>query len=408
MPFPLLREPEDVVAGVPAAPAAEAPLRVMVVDDSVVVRGLVSRWLTEGGGIAVTSTHRTGADAVRAVADVQPDVILLDIEMPDMDGMTALPLLLEKLPGVCVIIASTLTMRNADIALRCLQLGATDYISKPSTNRDVTVSTDFRRDLIAKVRTLGSRARARRLRGSEPPAERRQPHRPSEASARSAAPASRLATLPDVAVASGPAVTLRPLTSARPDVVVIGASTGGPQAINTLMRGLHRALDRVPIVIAQHMPTTFTGMFADQLRRSMGIEAAEATEGEPIRRGRLYIATGGRHLLLQRRDGVVRAVLDDGPPVNYCKPSVDVLFASASAAYGASVLGIVLTGMGSDGTRGGAIICSNGGNVIAQDEASSVVWGMPGSIARAGLCAAVLPIDDIGRAADRLVAGGGR
>jgi two-component system, chemotaxis family, protein-glutamate methylesterase/glutaminase len=357
------------------------PIRVMIVDDAVVVRGLLSRWLTEAGGIEVASTHRTGAEAVDAIERVQPDVILLDIEMPDMDGITALPLLLRKRPTTTVIVASTLTTRNAQISLRCLDLGAMDYVAKPSTNRDVTFSVDFRREIIDKIRTLGMRT----VRGFLP---------------RKQGLAERPLDRPGIARVSSPtdaAVTLRPLVRAQPRILVIGASTGGPNAITELLRACRPAIDRMPIVIAQHMPAMFTAMFADHLKRLLGIDCREAVDGEMIVSGRLYIAPGGKHLRVERSGHGARAVIDESPPVNFCKPSVDMTMSSVSKAFGAGVLGIVLTGMGSDGLRGASDIVAGGGNILAQDEASSVVWGMPGVVAKRGLCAAIAPVDQLAR-----------
>ncbi len=367
-----------------AVPTASRPIRVMIVDDAVVVRGLLSRWLTDAGGIEIVSTHRTGAEAVAAIDRVKPDVILLDIEMPDMDGITALPLLLDKQPSTTVIVASTLTTRNADISLRCLDLGAMDYIAKPSTNRDVTFSTDFRREIIAKVMTLGQRT----VRGYLP---RSQGHAgPSLVEKR------KLASAPPPPPADL-SYTLRPFARVTARALSIGASTGGPNAITDLLRLCQPAIQRMPVIIAQHMPTMFTGMFADHLKRLMSVDAREATHGEIIEKGRIYVAPGGKHLRLEKSAAVIRVVIDDAPPINFCKPSVDLTMSSISKIYGPGTLGVMLTGMGSDGLRGAVDIVEAGGNVIAQDEASSVVWGMPGVVARRGLCAAVEPIDRLAR-----------
>jgi two-component system, chemotaxis family, protein-glutamate methylesterase/glutaminase len=366
----------SIAAARPPASPQEQLLRVMIVDDAVVVRGLMARWFQEAGGIAVVSTHRSGAEAVAAIERVKPDVVILDIEMPDMDGITALPLLLKKAPGTVVIVASTLTTRNADISLRCLSLGALDYIGKPSTNRDVTFSTDFRREVIEKVKTLGRRhgprsAPRRRADSSAP----FQP-RPAEAGGR---------------------LTLRPVVRVRPSVLLVGASTGGPHAVTELLKAARPAMHRMPIVVAQHMPPTFTAMFAEHLRRVLSIDAAEAQHREPLEKGRIYVAPGGRHLRLERGAGGARCAIDDGPPVNFCRPAVDVTFQSAAEIYGAGALGVILTGMGSDGLRGAASIVERGGNVLAQDEESSVVWGMPGVVARGGFCAAVDTVPNLAK-----------
>jgi two-component system, chemotaxis family, protein-glutamate methylesterase/glutaminase len=367
-----------------------APVRVMIVDDAVVVRGLMARWFEAAGGIEVASTHRSGCEAVAAIERVRPDVVILDIEMPDMDGLTALPLLLKKVPGTVVIVASTLTTRNADVSLRCLSLGAVDYIAKPSTNRDVTFATDFRREIVEKVKVLGMRRRARLM------------LRPASVAQADAARESA----PDLA-AQASALQLRPIVKVRPNVLLVGASTGGPSAVTELLKLARPALHRMPIIIAQHMPVMFTAMFADHLRRSLSIDAAEAQHGEPIEKGRIYVAPGGRHLRLQRTPAGMRAIIDDSAPVNFCRPSVDVTFQSGAQAYGPGALGVMLTGMGSDGLRGAGAIIDGGGNMLAQDEASSVVWGMPGSVSRRGLCAAVETVPNLARIIN-IMAGAGQ
>ena len=178
-------------------------------------------------------------------------------------------------------------------------------------------------------------------------------------------------------------------------MLLIGASTGGPQALTGLIKQLGPAIDRVPVLITQHMPATFTTILAEHLARVSGRTTREALDGEPITAGTIYIAPGGRHMLVARRNGAPTIALDDGPQVNFCRPSVDPLFSSAAQVYGSTSLAVVLTGMGSDGTRGAQAVAAAGGSVIAQDEATSVVWGMPGSVAHAGVCSAVLPIGEI-------------
>jgi two-component system chemotaxis response regulator CheB len=349
----------------PGAAAPARKLRVMVVDDAVVIRGLVSRWLSEEPGIEVVSSNRTGAEAVAAIDRAKPDVAILDLDMPDMDGLTALPLLLERRPELSVIVSSTQTTRGADISLRCLQLGAVDYIAKPSSNREVSVSADFRMSLVAKVKGVGARSLRLARRAGSP----------------ALAPPQHAA-----------AWQCRPFSRSRAEALVIGASTGGPNAILDLLAACGPALERVPVLVAQHMPPTFTAMFADHLRKRLGVEAREAAHLDAVEPGRIYVAPGGHHMLVAGEPGRLRIALDSGPAVNFCRPSVDVTFASAARSFGAGVLGIMLTGMGADGARGAAEVVERGGNVIAQDEASSIVWGMPGTVARAGLCAAVQPL----------------
>jgi two-component system chemotaxis response regulator CheB len=373
----------------PAVPAAATQdvIRVMVVDDAVVVRGLVSRWIEAEPGLAVVASLRTGRDAVREVSRVNPDVVLLDIDMPDLDGLSALPLLLEKKRDLVIIMASTLSRRNAEVSLKALSLGAADYIPKPATNREVTTSLSFRAELIEKIRQLGRRRRIPlgEARGVSPDAPLRARIPPGDARAAD--------------------IKLRPFALTMPRVLLIGASTGGPQALTGLLGALGPALDRVPVLITQHMPPTFTTILAEHLARSSGRPAREGADGEPIQPGNIYLAPGGRHMRVERRDGVATIALDDGPQINFCKPAVDPLFSSAARAFGGAVLAVLLTGMGSDGTRGAQAIATAGGSVIAQDEATSVVWGMPGSAAQAGVCSAVLPLPDIAPKLNALFAG---
>ena len=373
----------------PALPTTDpALLRVMVVDDAVVVRGLVSRWLAEQPGLAVVASLRTGRQAVDQLERADPDVVVLDIDMPELDGISALPLLLEKKRDLVVIMASTLTRRNAEISLKALALGAADYVPKPDTNRGITTSTAFRRELIEKIVELGSRRRRRR----------------GEAWGRPAAlPRPGLRPVP----AGAQPIALRPFSSIPPRVLLVGASTGGPQALRNLIPQLASVCDRVPVLITQHMPPTFTTIMAEHLARASGRPAHEPHDGEPIRPGTIYLAPGGRHMQVERRGRLPVVALDDGPPVNFCRPAVDPLFASAAQVWGGAVLALVLTGMGADGARGAATIAAAGGSVVAQDEASSVVWGMPGTVARAGLCSAVLPLDRIAPKLVDLFAGAG-
>jgi two-component system chemotaxis response regulator CheB len=318
--------------------------------------------------------------------------------MPDMDGITALPRLLAAKRELVVIMASTLTRRNAEISLRALALGAADYIPKPETTREVTTSESFRRELVEKIRALG-------LRRKYPPEH-----------VHEATPVAAPAVVRPMVVPAGEPVPsierppdedikLRPFPPIPPRILLIGASTGGPQALNAVVAKLNRVIDEAPILIVQHMPPTFTTIFAEHLSRASGRIAREGVDGEPVRAGRIYIAPGGRHMRVDRRGGEATIAIVDGPMVNFCKPSVDPLFSSAAEVWGAKCLAIVLTGMGCDGTKGAAELVAAGGAVIAQDEATSVVWGMPGSVTHAGLCSSVLPLDRIAPAVIRLFAG---
>jgi two-component system chemotaxis response regulator CheB len=376
-----------------AVPAGPAPIRVMIVDDAVVVRGLVSRWIEEEPGLAVVASLRTGRDAVAQIERVNPDVVVLDVEMPDLDGISALPILLEKKRDLVVIMASTVTRRNAEISLRALALGAADYVPKPETNRGITTSPEFRRELIEKIRHLGGRRRglAHPARALAPSVS---PIRPV------GAPAERA-----VAAPTAPSIRLRPFSLILPRVLLIGSSTGGPQALNAVISRIAPVVDRVPMLITQHMPPMFTTILAEHLARASARPAREAANGEPVQVGTIYVAPGGRHMRVASRNGVPVIAIDDGPLVNFCRPAVDPLFTSAAQVYGSGVMAVILTGMGSDGAHGAADIAAAGGSVIAQDEATSVVWGMPGSAAHAGVCSAVLPLDQIGPKLLRMLAG---
>lgn len=373
-------------------PATTGPrIRVMIADDSAVVRGLVARWIAEAG-YDVVATAANGRIAVEAMARHDPDVILLDIDMPELDGTQALPLLLAKSPGVQIVMMSTLTTRNADISLRCLALGAVDYLAKPESNRGVTTSDAFRTDLIERVRLFGS-SRARK-RG------------PGLSLAGSATPAPVPPPKPTAPIALRP----KARSGVSPRVLLIGASTGGPRAVGEVLEKIGSAtLRQFPVLIVQHMPPVFTAVFAEHLGARTGLPAAEGKADERLQPGRIYVAPGGRHMGLTgaagRSDVSIR--LHDGPVVNFCRPAVDVLFQDAAAIFGASALAVVLTGMGSDGTGGARALTEAGAAVLAQDEASSTVWGMPGSIAKAGLAQAILPLSEIGGALRNLLTGQG-
>jgi len=365
------------------------PIRVMIVDDAIVVRGLLARWIEAETGLQVVASLRSGREAIEQLERANPDVVVLDIDMPDIDGITALPRLLEKKRDLVVIMASTLTRRNAEISLKALSLGAADYIPKPETTRDLTGSATFRRELVEKVRTLGSRRR-QRLRA------RALPRRAARPLDDGGAGALRSVAGPDLVPDQAPLpFKLRPFPSVPPRILLVGSSTGGPQALIAVFSRISDVIDHAPVLVTQHMPPTFTTVLAELLTRTSGRPAHEAVHGEAIRAGKIYIAPGGRHLRVVRRDGVATVALDEGPLVNFCRPAVDPMFSSATDAWGSWNLAVVLTGMGSDGTGGAADIVAAGGCVIAQDEETSVVWGMPGSVAKAGLCSAVLPIDKI-------------
>jgi two-component system chemotaxis response regulator CheB len=365
----------------------------MVVDDSVVIRGLISRWISAEPDMAVAATLRTGLDAVNQIERIDPDVAVLDIEMPDLDGISALPQLLAKKRNLIIIMASTLTRRNAEISFKALSLGASDYIPKPESTREQAAAETFHHDLIQKIRSLGAKVR------------RTAPAHVSPALAPGLERARELTVRPQPAPVAQLQLMHRPFSSQSPRALVIGSSTGGPQALMTLVAEIGPVIDRFPVLITQHMPPTFTTILAEHLARTSRRSAHEAIDGEIVKAGTIYLAPGGRHMRVVRHGAEAVIALDDGPPVNFCKPAVDPLFTSAIDIWQGGVMAVVLTGMGSDGMRGGKDIVAAGGSVIAQDEATSVVWGMPGAAANAGICSAVLPLNQIAPKLVRMFAG---
>ena len=368
-----------------------AAIRVMVVDDSAVIRGLISRWISAESDMTVVASLRTGLEAVNQLDKIKPDVAVLDVEMPELDGISALPLLLQKKRDLIVIMASTLTRRNAEISFKALSLGASDYIPKPESTREPAAADIFHHDLIQKIRAFG--AKVRRAAAARPlvPVTA-----PAADKLREAAPRPAVAPAP---------LKYRAFSLQPPRVLLIGSSTGGPQALMSVVTELGPVIDRFPVLITQHMPPTFTTILAEHLARSSKRPAHEAIDGEVVKPGTIYLAPGGRHMRVVRHGADAVIALDDGPPVNFCKPAVDPLFTSGTEVWQTGTFAAILTGMGSDGMRGGRDIVAAGGNVIAQDEATSVVWGMPGAAANAGICSAILPLNQIAPKIVRLFAG---
>lgn len=388
----------------PKGAAGATPIRVMVVDDSAVIRGLITRALEVDPDIQVVATVGNGQLAIGQLGRTDVDVIVLDIEMPVMDGITALPKLVEAAPDVKIIMASTLTQRNAQVSLEALQKGAADYIPKPTSTGEIHGSADFKRDLIEKVKALGRARRDKRDRNRAAgiPETRPQPTaltRAASASAASAAAGTRSSLLTPTAP-----IQTRPASRTLPQVVGIGSSTGGPQALFTVLGALPASM-RLPICITQHMPATFTTILAEHIARTSKRPCAEGVDGEKLEPGRIYLAPGDNHMKVEVQGGQKVIRLTKEPPENFCRPAVDPMFRSLAAVFGGAVLGVVLTGMGSDGAKGGKVLVDAGGTVIVQDEATSVVWGMPGATANLGITSAVLPIDKIAPEIARLAGG---
>jgi two-component system, chemotaxis family, protein-glutamate methylesterase/glutaminase len=350
------------------------PTRVLVTDDSVVVRRLVTNVLSSSPGIEVVGSAPNGRIALAKIDQLEPDLVTLDVEMPDMDGIETLVALRANRPNLPVIMFSTLTERGAAVTLEALMRGANDYVTKPANVGSVSEAMDrVREELVPKIHSLC---------GSPVPG--------GPVTAR---------------LAAGPPRRPKPVVANRVDAVVIGISTGGPSALADIIPQLPGDLD-VPVLIVQHMPPMFTRLLAERLDRTTDLVVSEAGGGERAAPRTCLVAPGDRHLVVHGSGASARVALDDGPRENSCRPAVDVLFRSAAAAYGPNLLAVVMTGMGQDGMHGCEHVVDAGGQVIVQDEASSVVWGMPGSVAHAGLADAIVPLADIPAEITRRVAVG--
>jgi len=374
---------------------SETCIRAMVVDDSAIVRGLISRILESDSDIKVISSVGDGLMALNAIKRHDVDVVVLDIEMPRMDGLTALPKLIEARPGVKVIMASTLTRRNAEISMKAMELGASDYIPKPTSTGGIHSGDEFKRELIDKVRALVNLPAASSSGGTAPTAATGTsvPRRPAVQRTVRTAP-----TVP----AKSTSTNLRPAGTARPNVIAIGSSTGGPQALQRVLGNLSASIT-LPILITQHMPATFTTILAEHISRASGRPCKEAEDGDVVRTGEIYVAPGDFHMGLEQSGTDVIIRLNQDPPENFCRPSADVMLRAVLDVYGSNVLVVILTGMGQDGLVGSSAIADAGGTVIAQDEESSVVWGMPGAVATRGICSAVLPLTGIAAHMENIV-----
>jgi two-component system, chemotaxis family, protein-glutamate methylesterase/glutaminase len=373
-----------------ASPQRMTPVRVMVVDDSVVVRSLLQRWLTGDDRIDLVGMANDGGVALDLLKKHDVDVVVLDIAMPVMDGMTALPRMRVLQPHAQIIISSTLTTQNAEISLAALHAGAADYVTKPAGKTVVLGGQDFFTHLLEKILALGQVAQNKKS-GTEKisavPSDK-----PVQAAASGRQTERRTST------PSSPALTLKQEKNGfTPAILAIGASTGGPQALFHLLAELPKPF-ALPIVIVQHMPPLFTDILAQQLTRSTGVDTCEAKDAQLLEAGKAYIAPGDMHMRIIR-DGMRACIaLSQDAPVNYCRPAVDPFFQSLAESYGSHVLAVVLTGMGRDGLAGARTLADHGSVVLAQDEATSVVWGMPGMIAKAGLASDILPLAKIANA----------
>jgi two-component system chemotaxis response regulator CheB len=372
-------------------------IRVLIVDDSAVVRRIVADVLNADPYVDVVGTAANGRIALEKVDTLKPDLVTLDVEMPEMDGLATLTQLRMQHRRLPVIMFSSLTERAGAITIEALARGASDYVTKPAGSVDVEASkASIRAELLPKVKALCARVLAGpRIPPASPdrtPYVRPVPQAPTGPPRHD--PLSTRRTVPSVAQPPRPAPLFRP--RGRVDVLAIGVSTGGPNALGVLLPSLLGL--PVPIVIVQHMPPLFTKLLADQLSNSTKLCVREGETGMQLEPGKVYLAPGEYHMVVERDGPRARLRLNQDPQENSCRPAVDVLFRSVSATYGAGVLAVVLTGMGSDGALGAQVIHAHGGQVLVQDEASSVVWGMPGAVVRAGVADRVLPLAELGTA----------
>jgi two-component system chemotaxis response regulator CheB len=349
-------------------------IRVLVVDDAAAVRRLVTAALNRDPALEVVGTAADGRIALDRLDGLRPDVVLLDLEMPVMGGLETLAALRKTHPRLPVIMFSRHTHRGVEATVHALTLGADDYVPKPGDG--LAASQCIEEQLIPKIKQLGRRAGRER-------------HGPDQAAAAAGAACRRPAAAP----AAEPRRTV--------EAVAIGASTGGPNALAELFPAFPPDWS-VPILVAQHMPPEFTARLAERLTEKSRLRVREGVAGELLSAAQAWVAPGDYHMVLRRAGPAVRLALNRDPPVNSCRPSADVLFRSAAETYGPGLLAVVLTGMGQDGLAGCESVRRAGGQVIVQDEASSVVWSMPGAVARAGMADQVLPLGHLGSEIVRL------
>ena len=361
-------------------------LKVMVVDDSLTYRSILKRLVENLPGVELAATATNGKIALDRIAECHPDLVLLDVTMPVMDGLTALKRIRAEFPAVQVVMVSSFSRDNADIVMQCLSAGAMEFVTKPVASQGMTsAGEELRRELLPILNIVVAKLLVRKDRWSTPA-----PGLPSAGSS-DLSVSNRLVSKPEKPAASTPS-----RVNGKPDLLVIGSSTGGPVALSQVLKEMGSGL-RVPVLIVQHMPPVFTASLAAQLQRSSGTRVKEAEEGDELIPGNILLAPGGRHMTFETSGGKQVIGLNDGPRVNGCRPAVDVLFGSVAEHFHGRVLSLVLTGMGQDGAKGVEALKRNGGSAcIVQDEASCVVYGMPRAVNERGLADEVLPLDEIG------------
>lgn len=341
-------------------------IRVLIVDDSVVIRRLVTHALEQDPALEVVGVAANGVIALQRIPQFNPDVLTLDVEMPEMDGLETLRRVRREYPHLRVIMFSTLTDRGAGVTLEALTLGADDYVTKASNEGSLDRSmARLREDLVPKIRQF-----------FHIPEQHPAPARP--------VPAPGSANTGAAARNAG----------MRPRIVVIGISTGGPSALGAILPALPADFP-LPVLVVQHMPPLFTRLLAERLNATCKLPVGEASQGAAVESGRILIAPGDFHMKVKSNGAGVHVLLDQSPPQNSCRPAVDALFTSTGSVYGGAVIAAVLTGMGQDGLRGAEVLKAQGASVLAQDEASSVVWGMPGAVVNAGIADRVLPLERV-------------
>jgi two-component system chemotaxis response regulator CheB len=344
------------------------PIRVMIVDDSAVYRGVMRQALAKDSGIEIVASATNGQTALDEIGNREVDVVLLDLEMPVMDGLTAIPKIHARRPKARIVVASAFTAQGSERAVQALTSGASDCVQKPSTLGGGLSLDEYGKQLLSKVRQFAPLDKVRAV-------ERQLPQ-----------------TTRPVA---------QPFHESTPDILVIGSSTGGPNALAAFFKQLPKGFP-FPIVLVQHMPPGFTRMLAQRIEADCGIPCTEVTDESPLAPGRIYLAPGDHHLIVSGSAGAPTLKLNQDPPENFCRPAVDPLFRSAAKVFGKGVLAIVLTGMGDDGARGATEVVQAGGRVMVQDEATSVVWGMPGAVVRAGAAQLVLPLGELAQKVSKL------
>ncbi len=362
-------------------------ITVMLVDDSSVIRNVIANILKSAPCIEIVASVSNGENAITMAKSKQPNVVILDVEMPVMDGITALPEILKNAPDTKIVMCSSLTAKGADTTMKAMALGAVECLVKPTSSEIRGADSPFKATLLNIVKSLAPKGIILRRESGGNEAATTAPARTSASpsAALFGANANKDYTLKsDIGLYKG-----------KPNIVAIGSSTGGPKALFQVLKDIG-TLD-VPIVITQHMPATFTKILAEHITQQTGLSAFEGADGMAVEQGKVYVAPGDRHMLFEQKGNQLTIKLDDGPQENFCKPAVDPMLRSLNSIYGQKTLCVILTGMGHDGLSGAEQLVELGGRLVAQNEETSVVWGMPGAVAMASICSAVLPVTEMGQ-----------